>query len=215
MPMKTTIKVGGKSLEIFRLTLRGWSKLDTIRRQMEEDVSKRDFASTFNSIVRFIETSSTPVLAWDKLPWYEFIEVYSKVNEISAPTISFPILEISKKEGKEMPWEYKGRAWFYWLNLFADHYGWSEEVIGELDIDTALGLYQEIETEGQLHREWEWGLSQNSISYNKNTRNSEFKPLPRPEWMLATALKELPTIRMRKDMIPAGIIVDLSVKNGS
>ena len=81
-----------------------------------------------------------------------------------------------------------------------------------LDIDTAIGLYQEISIDDQFEKEWEWSLSEIAFPYNQSTKKQEYKPLERPEWMLPISPKQLPTMKMRKDMMPVGNIVDLSVK---
>lgn len=214
MLTETTLKLGTKSLMLTRLKLKGWASLETLRKQIEEDVSKNDFTSTFNTIVKFIETSSTSKLKWDELPWYHLMEAFAQVAEINAPTIQFPILEGNKKEGQQPPWEYKGRAWFFWLNLFSSNYGWTEQVIGDLDIDTALGLYQELVIDEQLDREWWWGLSEIAYPYNASTKKSEYKALERPTWMLPMAPKTLPVVKIRQSLMPVGQAVAQPKKDG-
>ena len=194
-----------------RLSLRGWSGLENLKKEMDDAISKKDFDTYFVSTIQFIEMALSPSekIEWSEVSWWEFLEIYSKTVELNKPTILFPILDVTqKKEGKKMPWEYDGRSWYFWLNLFADRYGWNETTIGELDIDTAIGLYQEIELNSQLEKEWSWGLSEIAYQYNSSTKKSEYKPLDRPEWMLPISPKQLPVIRMRKDMMPMGNIVN-------
>lgn len=210
----TTLRLGTKTLTLTRLKLKGWAELETLRKQIEEDVSKNDFISTFNTIVKFIETSSTSKLKWDELPWYHLMEAFAQVAELNAPTIKFPILEGNKKEGQQPPWEYKGRAWFFWLNLFSSNYGWTEQAIGDLDIDTALGLYQELVIDEQLEREWWWGLSETAYVYNASTKKSEYKALERPTWMLPMAPKTLPVVKIRQSLMPVGQAVVQPKKDG-
>lgn len=164
-------------------------------------------------MVKFIGAtikSPSPEVNWLEVPWFEFIEVFSLAVQINLPTIPFPIVvgSVENKE-KPAPWEYPGRSWFFWLNLFSSTYSWTEDVIANLDIDTALGLYQEIEINNQLNKEWEWGLSELAYPYNKSTKTSKYKPLARPEWMMPMIPKQLPVIKMRRDMLPVGNIIDL------
>jgi hypothetical protein len=138
--------------------------------------------------------------------------VYAEAVQINAPSFDFPILQPSTggKDNKKAPWEYNGRAWYFWLNLFAGRYGWSEIAISVMDIDTAIGLYQEIILDDQLKNEFVYGLSEIAYPYNQSTKKQEFRPMPRPEWMKPLIPKQLPIIKMRKDMLPMGNIVDYS-----
>lgn len=207
------IKILGNELILMRLTLKGWTALEGIKKGMDDAVSTKDFDNYFIHTVRFIETASLPLeIDWEKVPWYEVAYAYSTAVKLNTPTIEFPILKGNKEDNKRAPWEYDGRAWFFWLNLFAGNYGWTEDKIAELDIDTAIGLYQEISLDDQLDKEWEYGLSEISYPYNSSTKKQEFKPLQRPAWMSPLIPKQLPIVRMRKDMMPQGNIVDLSLE---
>jgi hypothetical protein len=66
--------------------------------------------------------------------------------------------------------------------------------------------------EEQLDKEWTYSLSEIAFPYNSSTKKSEYKPLDRPEWMLPISPKQLPVIKMRKDMMPMGNIVDMTEK---
>ena len=205
------IKINGIELSLVRVNLKGWARLEELRREMDDAVSKSNIEDTYKTMIDFIETASLSAskIEWDKVFWGEFINLYSQAVSINLPRLKFSILENGKKETEKFPWEYPGRAWFFWLNLFASNYGWDEESIREMDIDTALGLYQEILVDGQFQKEWEWSLSEIAFPYNSSTKKQEYKPLTRPNWMLPESPKELPKVRMRKDMLPVGNIVDV------
>jgi hypothetical protein len=208
------ITLQGKSVTLLRLTLKGWTSLEGSKLEMDEAVKNKDFDKYYTAIVQFIELASSipPKIDWNKVPWFETLSVYSQAVVLNSPTIKFPILASTKADNKKLPWEYSGRAWYFWLHLLASNYGWSEEVIGDLDIDTAIGLYQEILLSEQLEKEWTYSLSELAYPYNQATKKSNYKPLGRPEWMLPMAPKQLPVIKMRKDMMPIGNIVDLTEK---
>ena len=143
--------------------------------------------------------------------WIDVVELYNKAIEANSPRKILPILT-SREKSKPMPWEYEGRTWYFWLNLFAKSYGWDTEKIGALDIDDAIALYQEIVIDEQLENEWDWGLSEISYEYVPSTKKSKFRPLPRPSWMLGVApqaKKPEKKIKILKKMLPQGNVVSL------
>lgn len=179
---------------------------------MEDAISNKDTQLYFELCVKFIEMALFPYtkkLDWGKVSWYEFLEIYSTVIKENSPRLEFPILTESKKESKKLPWEYKGRNWYFWLNLFAKSYGWDSDTVSKLDIDTAIGLFQETEIDHQMNKEWEWSLSELAFPYNESTKKSEYKPLDRPYWMLPIAEHPKKVI-VPKDMMPMGNVIDLS-----
>lgn len=204
----------GKSVILQRLTLKGWTALEGSKQDMDEAIKHKDFDKYYLAIVQFIEmASSIPTkIDWDRVPWFEAISVYSQAVVLNSPTIKFPVLTSTKEDNKKLPWEYSGRSWYFWLHLLASNYGWEEEKIGELDIDTAIGLYQEILLGEQLEKEWTYSLSEMAYEFRPGSKTSTYKPLERPEWMLPMSPKQLPIIKMRKDMMPIGNIVDMTEK---
>ncbi len=212
----TLIKIQNKEIELVRLRLRAWSTLEGLKRELDTATSKHDFNQIFDCMVNFIEVAVSPSpsnIKWDELPWYEFLEIYSKTVELNSPTIEFPILRGgSSGDTKKLPWEYEGRSWYFWLNLFAKNYGWDEDTISNLDIDSAIGLYQEMEIDHQLEREWEWGMSEIAYPYDKSTKSGKYKPIPRPSWMLPMVPKQLPVMKIHKAHLPMGNVVDLQAQ---
>lgn len=197
-----------KEQTINRLPLRGWAVLDDKQRSIKKAAEEGNYSAIPFYIFEIIELC---VEGFDRNSfWMDVAELYNKVQLTNQPTKNFPILT-SKEKGKEMPWEYEGRSWYFWLNLFAKTYGWDEEKIGSMDIDDAIGLYQETQIDEQLRQEWEWGLSELSYEYNKSTRKSHFKPLPRPSWMkpIAPARTVIKKTKIPAAMMPQGQIVFL------
>ena len=67
----------------------------------------------------------------------------------------------------------------------------------------------------QMRDEWQWGLSEKSVEYVPSTKKSKFVPLSRPEWMQAVAKpKKIAKTMIRKDMLPAGNIINLDLDQG-
>lgn len=207
----TQINILGKDYSIVRLKLKQWTQLEPLKEELEIAISKKDHQAVFEVMVKVIEMAIVPIgeVQWNTLPWYDFIAVYSEVLTTNSITVEFPILRGREKKDKKLPWEYKGRSWYFWLNLFAKNYGWSEETISNLEIDTAIGAYQEIAIEEQLQKEWEWGLSEVTYSYEKSTGKSKHTPLQRPAWMNPIIPKQLPIVKMKKSHMPVGNIIDV------
>lgn len=198
-----------KETDIRRLTLKGWAAIDDLRRTIDNLAQEGKWWLVPDIIFQVIEIGCSR-----KIPkilfWIDVIKIYNQILERNQPTKLFPILT-SKEKGKPLPWEYEGRSWYFWLNLFGDRYGWDEEQISKLEVDTAIGLYQEIVIDDQLRNEWDWGLSEVSRGYDSSSKKSVFHPLPRPDWMRPIAPKRqaVKTVKMPAGMIPSGNVVAL------
>lgn len=190
-----------------RLTLRGWAAIDDLRRDIEKASRENDWSAVPEFIFKTVELCGEVDRNSD---WQIVAELYTKIVELNQPTKKFPVLT-TREKGKEMPWEYSGRSWYFWLNLFAKNYGWDMDKIGEMDIDDAIGLFQEIQIDSQMQQEWEYGLSELAYPYNPSTKKSHFKALPRPDWMKPIMGKSVPVKerKIHRDAMPAGTIINL------
>lgn len=203
-----------------RLTLKGWAALEDIRQQIEEEAERGselgNFFKVSDLIYQYIEQANDKQ-EWDKLGWLGVSELFLQTANANKVSVNFPILAVKPKDANKQPWEYTGRTWFFWLNVFAKSYGWAETEIEMMDVDTAIGLYQEITLEKQMREEWEWGLSEMAYAYNPSTKKSHYKPLERPEWMRRTPENFKPKKPMktmiRKDMLPQGSVINLDMDN--
>jgi hypothetical protein len=196
-----------------RLTLRGWAAMDDLRRRIDKRAEEGQWQSIPDLIFDTIELIYGK--ADRKCFWLDAADLYGRGNEANQPTMKFPILT-SKDKQKPLPWEYDGRTWYFWLNTFAEHYGWDDERVGNMDIDTAIGLYQEIQIEEQMKNEFVYGLSEVAYVYDKGTKKSRFSPLPRPQWMLGVApTRNAPvkTSKMPAIAIPMGEVIYLDEKD--
>lgn len=210
------IKILGKSFTVTRLDLKGWTELNELQERMEDAISNKDTFAYSELCVKFIEMALFPLkekIDWSLVPWNETLEIFSTVAKENSPKIKFPILLESKKNKEKLPWEYRGREWYFWLNLFAHAYGWASDTVSHLDIDTAIGLYQETQIDSQLEKEFQWGMSEIAYPYNSSTKKSQYKPLERPDWMKPIA-QEPKKIKIRKDMMPVGNVINLNGENG-
>uniref|UniRef100_A0A6H1ZBF6 Uncharacterized protein n=1 Tax=viral metagenome TaxID=1070528 RepID=A0A6H1ZBF6_9ZZZZ len=194
-------------LKARRLRLKDWLFLEETRERIAKAAGRGDYIEVNVGVSAYISAAFIED-DWTVKPWFKVMLAFQKVYLKNTPTIPFPVLR-GKVENKESPsWDYPGRAWYFWANLFAATYGWSLEVIAQMDIDDALGLFQEIMIDQQLQHEWEWSTTEMAFPYNAITKKSEFKPLTRPSWMLpiTPALKK---VKIRRDLMPMGKIVSL------
>jgi len=203
------IKIGNKEASLGRLTLKGWAALEEFRKTIGESLLNKDYEAMFMGMQKFIEQTlqTPPNIQWDSIGWEEFSEIFKIAEQINAPRLNFPIL-METKGSDPLPWEYNGRSWYFWVNVFASNYGWGEDIISKLDIDDAIGLYQEILISDQMKKEWDWGLAEVAYPYNKATKRQEFKPLNRPKWMMAGVKPPKPKIiKIPKNLMPVGNVI--------
>jgi len=199
----------GKTYLTIRYKLRAWLKLDTVREKLVDAIEAKDIDGVATSLCSIVSIASN-VSGVDKLPWYEIANAFIAVEYENRLTLDFALLRTTKKHQDIPAWDYQGRQWYWWHNILSSKYGWSSEYIAELDIDDATGLLQEIMIDEQLKREWEWSLTEIAYPYNATTKQSNFKPLERPEWMMIILPEnrpKIPIVRIRKDMMPVGMVI--------
>ena len=121
-----------------------------------------------------------------------------------------PLLEGAQKDSKPVDWDYDGRSWAYYSHLLSKAYGWTLEYIAEMDVDEALSHLQEILTDEHLDREFLYSLSEVAYPFNASTKKSEFKPMKRPYWMQPAVPTTIKKVKIRRDMLPQGLIKDMS-----
>jgi len=197
-----------------KLKLKSWVEMGDLQQRISKAAENNDPETVSELILKTISLVSKK--NHSKKFWMDTVSAYTKVHVDNAPSRKFPMLQ-SKEKGKPLPWEYEGRGWYFWLNLFAENYGWTRDEVGDLEVDDAIGLYQEILIKDQLRQEWEWGLSEVSYSYDKSSKKSKPIKLPRPDWMSGIVQKtnQPPqTVKIHKHLMPVGNVVDLGgVKN--
>jgi hypothetical protein len=191
-----------------RLTLKGWAAMNEIRTQIRDSSNEGEWKRVSDLIFKILNLCGVKIS--EKTFWLDVVKEYGMVLIENLPTKQFPILT-SKDKSDPPPWEYEGRSWYFWFNLFAEKYGWGKERIESMDIDEAIGLYQEIVINDQLDDEFQWGMSETAYVYNKSTKKSHYQPLPRPDWMKPITGKPKPvkTRRIPVYAAPAGTIINL------
>lgn len=187
-----------------RSGLKKWLELENLKSKIFDAAG--DSLGFAQGIINYLAValcvSSTEI---DEVAWYEAAEAYATINVLNNLNFQFPLLKESSHKEK-YPWDYEGRSWYLWANVLAKAYGWSLEYIAELDPDDGVALLQEILTDDQLEKEWQWGLSEIAYPYNPDTKKSEFKEFARPVWMQKEIRKPVTHIRLPASMLPAGIV---------
>ncbi len=202
--------IDGIKITFKRLPLRKWSALEEWRIEAQDAAERKDFHGVVDAVSNYISAASNAKdIDWSKHSWFVTLEAFGEAIHINSPILKFPLLTSTYEDKHEkLAWEYKGRTWYFWVNLLGTKYGWLMDVIGKLDIDDAIGLYQEILIDDQMQREWEYGITELAYPYNKTTKQCEFKPLTRPMWMRGITPKPK-KIKILKSLLPVGNVVGL------
>lgn len=196
-----------KRIKFERKSLREWIELEEARSKIKKAFETRSGVTVASSIFDYIHLACDKykIQALSEMDSSVVLELYLEAAATNLPSRQFPVLKQASDTKEKLPWEYDGRTWYFWANLFSKHYGWHLDYISEMEIDDAIALYQELEIDRQLEREWQWGMTELAYPYDPTTKTGKFKPLPRPEWMMPIVPKPK-AIKIRKDMIPIGNI---------
>lgn len=207
--------IGNQRYSVTRPKLRKWLSIEQLRSDIKSADDGDQFAtSLFAYLSALLDIQPEPL---EDVPWYEVIDGYYFSSLELYPRLDLSILLSAKKKDNKLPdpWEYDERIWYTFVHLFAKNYGWSVEYVEELDVDDAYALVQEISLEDQFEKEWQWSLSEIGYEYDKSTKKSTLRKLPRPDWMMTGNLhfkeaveKPRPKRRpMRQDFIPPGVVL--------
>ena len=191
------IKINGVELKYTRPHLKQWLLLQDLEIEIKEAVERRDDVA--KHIISYVSTALNYDDA-ENCAWYDIATAYFLITVENNLRYDFPFLYVKIKDKKEV-WDYNGRTWYVWGNLFASKYKWTLDYIEKLDVDDAFALAQEIAIEEQLDKEWEW------VTWvGPHVTSESFKPLERPMWMkYAKGQPVIPKVKIRKDYIPSGI----------
>lgn len=195
--------------KIHRVKFRRWTELEDYREQFIQaaESNAEDFPKKFNAYLSAALEVKEDIIAG--LSWIECVELFYAIYDKNLPVSTLPLVSSVTKDKKpvKIEWDYPGRTWYLYAHMLAQAYGWTLEYIAELEIDDALALVQEILTDEQLEKEFQWGMSEIAYPYNEKTKQSRYQPLPRPHWMLPSA-KEIKKVKIPRSMMPQGLILD-------
>lgn len=200
------IKIGEGEYEYTRPPLRKWLALEDERVNLYNAIASRNIENIAQSIISAVSFAlDIPNKKLENRPWYEIGSALLIIFSANTPKFDFPFLR-AKIQDKKDTWDYQGRTWYIWVDLFAERYGWDVETIANLDVDDAIALAQETAVDHQLEKEWDWMTSW--VAYQGE---NGFKPLDRPSWMASNREPFIPKkMKIRKEFMPVGIIVRFS-----
>jgi hypothetical protein len=186
------------------LGFRKWLDLENHKKLIAEAVEGSDFP---DRVFDYLSTAFGDK-KWEKKPWKTPVSSMADGFQKFNPK-DLPILHPPKSEEKSDT-EYDGQTWNRMSHLMANAYGWTLEYIGELDVNDALGHIQEILTSEYLEQEFYHSHSEISYIYDKNTKKSNYKALPKPYWLRPTYDKPIKNIKIKKSWLPVGYVMDAS-----
>lgn len=192
-----------------RIGLKKWIKLEDIRYNIRKAAESGNTGELASQLCLHVSVAfSIPYEDVEKLEWNEVAYAFQVSTLASIPSNEYAILKSNSKNEREISWDYVGRTFYLWANVLASTYGWTLDYIAELDFNDAIALMQEILVDQQIEKEWQWMLSEIAYPYNAGTKKSEFKALPRPDWMkekkIITPVKN---VKILKTMLPVGAVI--------
>ena len=203
------LQIKDKTYYPVRLKLRKWLEFEKSQEAISKAVENKNIEEYAKQLYVLISTALN-VLIEDiaDAPWFEIANAFAVITNVNRVK-EIPLLKSDQSKSKEIPWEYEGRSWFWWVHIFGKNYHWTQNEVEALDIDDAISLLQEILVDDQLTKEWQWDLSEIAYPYNANTKKSEHKPLPRPNWMQGRTRVFLPALKLKfkKSMLPIGSVI--------
>jgi hypothetical protein len=192
-----------------KLNLGDFFRLEKHRKNLLESLktnNKELFKDTINCILK-LQTKK------DFLP-KRFTDILKNLiiilaeNRISSE-VEFLKPNPKKTEEIKNSWDFDNRWMTQWIDTFARTYHWELEKILSIPVNLAVYLMQELQVNSQLDREWDYSLTEMAYAYDQNTKKSKFVPLSRPHWMIS-GTSGIKKTKIRKDMLPYGVIQDLS-----
>ena len=204
-----TVTLNEQTYSLNRSKFREWVMLESIKENIKETAEHRDVKAFSDAIYSYVSLfMGVEIDELDLLPWFDVGYVYLECMAFNQPTLDLPLFMNKYEKHDDVPWDYKERNWYYFVHKLAANYGWSMEQIGELEIDDAFALSQEIASDEQLQREWEYSLSEIAYPYDQASKKSTYKPLQRPFWMMGMKVEgDLKTTKILKSMIPVGNVI--------
>lgn len=207
-PESIEVTLEGQPLECERGRLGVHLELGEILDLYQEGVMARSSEGVRRAITSYLEVGTklnSKVI--ESLSFVEAGEAFLQLQSFNQLRFFPPFLsgeDEPRPDREAPPWDYKGRDLHVWIHTIASTYAWSREEILGLVPEEAVIYIQEIMLDDQFRREWEYSLSGQGMVYNKTTRTSRFRPLPRPRWMV----KREPTIiRMPRSLLPVGNVI--------
>lgn len=196
------VTLGSQEYQVQRAKLRQWLKLESILDKLNKATEPdADLISEYVSVALSISIEEV-----DKQTWMDVALAYVTIARVNILQAYLPFMLSTEKPIDDI--DYPDSEWWKMCHLFAKKFGWCIEYIEQLDVIDAFSLLQEDLIDQQIEKEWEWSLSENSIGYDKNTKQSKRIELPRPNWMKPVKNVPVPKkIKIPRSFLPVGNVV--------
>lgn len=198
------LTLNGHPVSVQRAKFRRWTELEDLRDRFSRAA---DIAELSDLMVLYLSAAlEFTASEIDDISWIESAEAFNDVVSVNAIIKPLPFMRYPAKDAKPVPYDYPGRMFFQYANMFAKNYGWTIDIIASMDVDEAMALLQEMMIDDAHRREWEWDLSERSTGYDEATKSPKYVPFPLPAWM--TPVPPAPkTYKILKSMLPVGNVV--------
>ncbi len=206
------IALGGREWEITRARLGGFIRLQQARESLLDGVKSDDNRKIVAGLYAFLRVLLTDLTEDEfyQSPWTDIARAFLTIEAINIlpHANEFSILRFAVAKKKPVGWDNPLRSALIWVHILAKSYGWNIEEIENLWPEQAIALIQEILADDHMDREFLHALSEVAYEYNKRTKKSHYRPLPKPIWMqFGGRSQEVPKVKIRKDLLPVGNVV--------
>jgi hypothetical protein len=184
-------------------------RLGQLAEQIDKNLQAKEVAQAALLMLRYFELCKVDV---SQASEKDKLIAYLRLQKMNRLKFVFPFQIWSGEAIKPPPYDYPGRFVAWWVHKLASRYGWSREQIFALWPEEAAAYLQEIMIAEYDEADERRALSELAYHYDKMTKKSTFRPLPRPEWMKERKEDKPQPTRIRKDMLPVGNIINLTYK---
>jgi hypothetical protein len=174
---------------------------------MAEAVKERRSGDIVVAIHSYLNLALDEQIKLNDLPWYEIVAAFMTIRTMNTLPVDLPMLKFPFRgpENVTAPWNHPQRPFIMWIHVLAANYGWTLTEIRNLWPEDAAMYVQEITTDEQLQKEWEYMLS--TVAHPRDEKGRDlFKPLRRPAWMSPRPRKT----KLAKKSLPMGNIINIS-----
>jgi hypothetical protein len=190
-------------MRLYKIRFRKWLELEELKDKIIRAVGENSVEFPKHTI-QFLSTALPFSFLFNSLPWIYPLKAFVFVTKLSYIETELPLMRSTgSKNNKKDAWDYEGRNWHFYSHMLAKAYGWSLEYIARLGIEEALAKIQEILTNEQLEKEFQWMMTEVAYKYDKGSKKSYLQKLDRPHFMRPTANAPKKT-KISKSYIPVG-----------
>src|SRR4030067_2256356 len=128
----TELLLKGINYSIARYKLREWLKFERQQELITKAVENKNVEEYTIQLYILLSTAlNISINELSDAPWFEVYSAYVIVTNLNKVK-EIPLLKSDPSKHRDIPWEYDGRSWYWWLHTFAKTYNWIQETVAEL-----------------------------------------------------------------------------------